>query len=302
MSKVRTTENEHFFTKRMFKELNIFDIQNLTLNKNRTKFLCALEAIEFERGEEFSLKELLKVFSPSEIFAKCLIAEELHIDFLILSYSNDKKTYEVHKIKRINKKYNITYKLEHISKEDLEIVTIKENMDEEMFINWWKEIKETVQTKPFVNGASARASKTLFDKVLARNGLLWGGNLDGFLILNNKVVAVIDNLSCSSGKLKDYNPIKSKYFSTIIFYANSLLAKQLGCPHYLFTINKLFPEKEEIGFAVIQKILHYKESKEVSFLNNKTPDKNVLKGIEIINKCISENLDATSPIIQKIWK
>ena len=74
MSKVRTTENEHFFTKRMFKELNIFDIQNLTLNKNRTKFLCALEAIEFERGEEFSLKELLKVFSPSEIFAKCLIA------------------------------------------------------------------------------------------------------------------------------------------------------------------------------------------------------------------------------------
>ena len=94
-----------------------------------------------------------------------------------------------------------------------------------MFINWWKEIKETVQTKPFVNGARARASKTLFDKVLVRHGLLWGGNLDGFLILNNKVVAVIDNLSCSSGKLKDYNPIKSKYFSTIIFYANSLLAK-----------------------------------------------------------------------------
>lgn len=287
--KIRSTENEHPFTNKLLSNLNAYEIQGLTTNRNKNKFLAGMEAIELEKDEEFNFKSLISLFPPNHIYAKLLLTETLNIPLYILTYKNRNSLYSVYELVK-NKNYNITNKLQYIDKSALDIKECRIDLNEEQFIEWWKEVKETVQVKPFVNGAGKRADKTVFDNVLAKYGLYWGGNVDGFVIKENKIVGIIDNLSAGSN-IKEYNPALQKWFSVWILHINSVLAQILKVPHLILTIDKHHPDSEIIGLSAIDTLHLYKNSKEIEFFNNVSPDKNIVVSMDNIKNQIFKLLE-----------
>lgn len=289
--KVRSTENNHAFTKKLFNKINAYDIQGLTINHKKTDFLVGLEAIELESNEEFNFNLLKNAFPINNIYAKCLICDELKIPFYVLVSKDG--LFDVYDIKR-NKSFNIVQSFNFATKDSLIIKNEKKDMSETEFLDWWKKVKKTTQNKPFINGAGDRASKTIFDNILAKEGLLWGGNLDGFIIRDNKIVGIIDNLSAGSDITK-YNPAEKDWFSVWILHINSVLAKTLNVPHFIFTIDKYHPDKEIIGLCAVDTLYLEKNGKNIKYYNNISPDKNIIIGLDNISNEIDKMLKIVPP-------
>ena len=285
--KLRSTENEHSFTNKLLSEINAYEIQGLTINKKKDKFLTGMEAIELQDDEELNFKNLTKLIPPNSLYAKLLITEVLNIPLYIPTYKN--KLYSIYSITK-NKDYKISKKLQFIDKSAINIKECSLNLSEEQFIEWWKKVKETIQTKEFVNGAGIRADKTVFDNVLGKYGLYWGGNVDGFVIKDNKIIGIIDNLSAGSN-IEEYNPALQRWFSVWILHINSVLAQTLKVPHLILTIDKYHPDNEIVGLSAIDTLYLYKNSKEIKFFNNVSPDKNIVMGMDNIKNQIFELLE-----------
>lgn len=297
--KVRSTENSHAFTKKLFSKINAYDIQGLTINHSKTDFLVGLEALELEENEEFNFSLLKKAFPINEIFAKSLLCDKLKIPFYVLTSKNG--LFDVYKINR-NKDFNVVQSFQFATKEALNIVQIEKNMDEKQFISWWRKIKKTTQNKPFINGAGERASKTIFDSTLAKDNLLWGGNLDGFIIKDNKIVGIVDNLSAGSDITK-YNPAEKDWFTVWILHINSVLAKTLNVPHFIFTIDKYHPNEEVIGLCAVDTLYLEKGGKKIKYFNDISPDKNIIRGLDNISAKINEMLEVVpAPKFEKVKK
>lgn len=164
--KIRSTENSHFFQEKLFKELNAFELQGLLMDENRN-FTAAVEAIEYNENENPDLKN---VFSKEELYAKYRLAEELEVPFYLIQFFRGK--------------FGIA-KVYKSSDDSIELSKIKEKTEEE-FIEFWKELKKTKQVHALLNGAYERTEKTIFDKVLRKANLEWGGNIDGFIMKRKK--------------------------------------------------------------------------------------------------------------------
>lgn len=196
--KKRDTERKHAFADELFEKCNIYDLQGLLLNKDY-EFKTAIEGVYLEENENW--RELNQLFSSDEINAKLLMAEKLNIPFYIICHSFD--TNKSHKFEII-KYYRIDKGI---------YPNLIETFDELKFISWWKELKGTIQTKGFRNEAKERTINSYIDIVLAKYGLMWGGNVDGFMLSEDKsnIRAIIEKRICNENtKIKDYNP--AKYF------------------------------------------------------------------------------------------
>ncbi|WP_294659883.1 hypothetical protein [uncultured Fusobacterium sp.] len=263
--KIRNTENNHYFQKELFRKLNIFELQGLLMDENRN-FTAAVEAIQFEENETPNLEE---VFSKEELYAKYRLAEELKIPFYLIRFFREK--------------FGIV-KVYKASDDKIELSKVKEKTEKE-FIEFWKRLKKTKQLHPLLNGAKERTDNTIFDKVLRKYNLEWGGNIDGFMIRNRKIVAIVDNISIGARS----GPVDGNYANPALYFfkkgpryetwlSSVKLAYKLNIPHLLFTIDKEDPNKDHIGFSIISLL----NKTGIYYQNNLAPNKNVLIGLDNI--------------------
>lgn len=125
------------------------------------EFTTALEAVEYGEGDD---KRRLP-FKVETVQAQYLLAREAGIPLYYLCY--------------IDGMYRIYEAVERNGQVELKTTW---NLEEEGFIQWWGERKQTIQKKPLRNGGEQRIGQTIFDQVLRKHGYEWGGNIDGFVV------------------------------------------------------------------------------------------------------------------------
>jgi hypothetical protein len=270
--KIRSTEREHKFTKQLFSELNIFSIQGLTLSAEQ-RFTACIEAIQYEDTEEIHLNSIFPVI---DVKAKYYLANAIGIPFYYVIYQ--KQNYLI---------YEVTCIPEPMFKK-------VNDLDEKKFIEWWRKIKGQKQTKD-VFESKPRINTSIFDMALFKNGLAWGGNVDGYLFKEKKVDCIIENIytqrnPLNSPKGDPYFYFKGKGPNYNTWMPTVKLASDLKIPLFLFTFDGN-SEEEKIGFAVIE----FLSSEEVHYLNKVFPHKNIIEGKVKIKDMILSKLNCAPP-------
>ena len=279
--RIRSTENEHKFQTVLYKRLNAYSLQGLLMD-SEYKFTAAVEAIEYEDDEQIVIP-----FSNAELHAKFLLASKLRIPFYIVAYKQGK--------------YHINQVL-HSSDGKFKLVEFQDKVFEEKeFAQWWGKMKGTIQNKPLANGAGARAKRTVFDGALEKYGLMWGGNVDGFVVTEDfeQIACIIDNISVSSdlsgprANPADYfNDGNAKHGPKYDGWRpTTTLAMTLNVPHALFTIDKNNVNKEHIGLTFISGL----SKEKISFVDDVAPNSNVIDGLENIALKFTAELPAIQP-------
>jgi hypothetical protein len=271
--KIRTTEREHLFTKKLFNKLRLFSIQGLTLDIEHN-FTAGIEAIQYEVEEVI---DLINIFPLQEVKAKYYLTKSLNIPLYFVVYQSN--LFKVFKIE-IEQEFSSNLMLE-----------FKEND----FIKWWAKLKGLYQPKPLMEAAD-RVKDSIFDIVLEKNGMAWGGNIDGFMFKNKNFACIIENIYTQKNPLNSPQGEPSYYFhmrgpNYNTWYPTVTLAQKLNIPLFLFTIegNNNY---ERIGFAVIDYL-----SPQGIFYKGRKPNENIIVGIEEIERTIIENLAELPPKI-----
>jgi hypothetical protein len=269
--KIRTTERTHLFTDKLFKELNLFSIQGLTLNSHK-EFSAGIEAIQYDKGEKI---DFLISFNELEIKAKYYLTNTLKIPLYFIAFQDN-----VFKIYEVKIDLVISFELIH-------------NFNEIYFINWYASLKGQSQPKPLME-AAVRVKDSIFDTTLEKYGMAWGGNIDGFMFKNKSYACIIENIYTQKNPLETSGANPAVYFKLRgpnynTWYPTVKLAKTLNIPFFLFTMegnNNL----ERIGFSIIDKLdgngIYYR---------NSDPNKNIIEGLMNIKKVILDNLNQDPP-------
>jgi len=174
----RDTERKHTYSDLVFKEMNIFDIQGLLIEKD--EFTCCIEAYEVKDFHDINWSLL----SPAELNAKSIFSRNLKIPFKII----------------ISCKYAKMFRIYNVKAGIVETNYIEKN--ENNFLKWWASYQSFNQKKPMYD-ANARIKNSYIDNLLFSNNLAWGINVDGFSIINN-IVNIVFEKRIRTAKLK-YN-------------------------------------------------------------------------------------------------
>lgn len=272
--KIRTTEREHLFTTKLFNKLRLFSIQGLTINREH-KFTAGIEAIQY-RFEE--IVDLSKIFPLQEVKAKYYLTKVLKIPLYFVIYQNN------------------LFKIYEIKAEESFVSSLTLELTEKDFVFWWAKLKGLSQPKPLMEAAD-RVKDSIFDIVLEKNGMAWGGNIDGFMFKNKSFACIIENIYTQKNPLHSPKGEPSYYFhmrgpNYNTWYPTVKLAKELNVPLFLFTIEGN-NNNERIGFAVIDYL-----STQGIIYKGKKPNENIIVGLEEIERTIINNLGASSPEIK----
>lgn len=272
--KIRSTENNHLFTNTLYRNLSAYHLEGLTMDTHRN-FTAAVEAVELEANEEIHVSE---IFTEDELRAKYLLATSIQVPLFIITCRIDE------------------FIIYNVSLDSNQHIFFKEVLvcDSNGFVNWWAQIKKTKQPHPLLNGGQYRAGRTIFDGLIEAAGQAWGGNIDGFVIRNNKIVAIIDNISIGFTRIENEVADPARFFHKkgpkyTTWLSTVKLAKQLNVPHILLTIDAKNPTSEVVGMSVIKHL----DPSGIYYNNNVTPPNNILRGMgnitNIINKAIQES-------------
>ena len=148
--RIRSTECEHEFTKKLFSKLGAYSLQGLTMSSDH-RWTAAIEAIQYDDDE---IVDLYSIFELNDLRAKYSLAKAIEVPLYFLIYQKG------------------IYSVFFVSKTDHEFLFSREKeFGEDGFIDWWKSIKGTDQSKDFNNGAKPRATTTIFDRVLEKHHL-----------------------------------------------------------------------------------------------------------------------------------
>ena len=270
--KIRTTERVHNFTVELFRELNIFSLESITMN-NLNEFTSCLEGVVFNDNEEINLSI---VFTENEFKSKEYLSRLLGIPFYLMVFQES--IFSIYQINVILGE--VKFDLLH-------------NFDEEEFVNWWKVLKGHGQSKPFYE--SNRIDKSIFDKVIEDRGFSWGGNIDGFMFKNKKVVCIIENIYTQKNPIDSVKGDPRTYFKSKgpnynSWKPNVLLSRKLDIPLFLITWNGKSQE-EKIGFSIIDDL----SPNDIVYRYNLPPYKNILYGKENIKTHIIKSLNEGVP-------
>ena len=279
--RIRNTENPHAFQESLFKELGIYSLQGLLMDDNGN-FTAAVEAVEYEDNEEWSIP-----FDTKDINAKFQLAKQLQIPFYIVSYY--KCIFHISVVVRS-------------SDNEYHQKMIEELNGNAFFASWWHKIKSRSQSKPLANGARPRANATIFDAALAESGLMWGGNIDGFLLKNSECAScIIDCISVSCNLDSDPYANPAYYFNSPNprhgpryegWYPAVKLSHVLNIPHALLTLDKKNQNEEHVGMAFIREL----SKSGLFFWEDISPNKNILSGKQnIINEFNSKVINKKAP-------
>lgn len=275
--KIRSSENSHIFQQRLFERFPAYSLQGLLMNGSHD-FTAAVEAAEYEDGDDKTKMPM----KTEEIYAKYVLAREVGIPLYVLCYMDG------------------IYKIIEVCEENGSIrPRLAECLEEDGFVQWWAGRKQTVQVKMLHNGGEERLGETVFDRILRKHGYEWGGNIDGFVLTEDKrhVRFVIDNISVSRPNLADEpshyfhskNPKHGPRYEG--WYAAVRLAVHLQVPHALFTIDKRDEYAEHIGFTIIERLT----PDGIFYADGLTPDCNIISGMEHIIRTVNDKISVSSP-------
>lgn len=157
-------------------------------------------------------------------------------------------------------------------------------------MRFWYKRKQTIQIHPFdKNGAKKRTGKTRIDGILEAAGLEWGGNIDGFIINNNSVIAIIDCISIGPASQRNTHDLSDPKADPALYFnargpryttwlSTIILAQALNVPHLLFTLNKVNMSQEAIGLTGID----YLTSNGINYHQSIAPNQNVVYGLDAV--------------------
>lgn len=277
----RTTERRnHNFQQRLFKEINAFDLQGLTMNITRSSFTAGVEYFDLEPSDYLVIKQnqsdvynLQRMLGFEQIYAQVLLTRQLDIPlYYIFGYGDE---FFIHQIILDNNN-----KVSYISR----------LLNTEELVQFWHTIKGTIQTHPInLNGAERRANETRIDRILKQNNLAWGGNVDGFIVQKGEIISIIDCISIGSASQKNTNDLTDHLADPALYFFKNgpryetwlstiKLAKSLGTPHLLFTLNAVNTELETIGLTGIDFLM----DSGINYFNQISPNKNVKYGLDNI--------------------
>ena len=271
--KIRSTEKLHSFTEKLRKAIPIYDLQGLTLD-SANNFTAGIEAVEYDLGEEVEVQNL---FSMEEWKAKWSLCNHLSIPLYVTTYKKGDDFIQV---------LEISFDNDEIEIHEYGRFSFKQ------YANWWASIKGTVQSKPL---HEARSRVSFFDDLLAKYGLAWGGNVDGFLLSSKmEPQAILETRYTTKTPFERYDP--AVYFR----YRNGdyktwepliLLAMRLRVPLFLLTFERK-STKDRLGFSIIDSI-----SREKLFYRNGPPFNNIIHGVVNIQQQIRDKLSEDPPYL-----
>ncbi len=279
--KIRSTESlAHPIWLKLISEYPVSDIQGFIFEATDSKLIEAtnkgeksikihcLEAAEYETQEEFIPKSF---FTKEEWTNKIMTSRFFESKMLLLSYmKNDNCLFRLHEALLDN---------DEVKFSEIDIFA-----DEPEFMKWWNSIKKLSQTKRTYE-ARKRQDQTLFDEIIERNGSAWGGNIDGFVLSDdkNQVKAIIEVRQTHNFPIDKYDPAKfflgtqtkSGDFKT--WLPLIYLKRAYNIPIILITISSI--DKTKFGFTEVEsmdkKALYYKDK--IHPFDNVTNDFNDFK-------------------------
>ena len=84
---IRSTEREHSFTKSLFKSLQLFSLQGLTLSANH-EFSAAIEAIQLNDNEYFVIQNMYKFMKKKIKILKPFSCQLIALNTYIYALNN----------------------------------------------------------------------------------------------------------------------------------------------------------------------------------------------------------------------
>lgn len=269
--KKRTSEREHELVKNLFKKLNAYKMEDITLDINKN-LLCCIEAIEISDTDEITVLDIEK---SDDLKAKYLLSQKLNIPLYYVIYSPTKNVFEIYLCTDNNR---LIVNLE-----------LQETFNEHEFIEWWKSHKTSIQTKEFVNGGRIRTNQTKIDEIIEKYNLKWGGNLDGFIVNNNNnIIAIIETIYSTKFSIDNEWCDPAKYLNTKhggpkfeSWESTITIAKHLNVPLLVITIDTN-NSREEIGLAAIK----YVSKDKVQYVDDIAPPQRNIKELSNITKTI----------------
>ena len=272
---IRSTERNHNFTNLVFQQLNISNLQGLTCNLNN-QITAGIEAVDYESNERIQLSE---IFSASQFKIKFVFTSSLNIPFFLIS-----------------KRGNSFFIFETIFNTNLKFEYLYD-FDELSFINWWRGIKSMPQARGLLEAVD-RVENSSFDNAMRRGGTDWGGNVDGIIYRDNRIVAIIENIYTYR------NPLNSPYANPAIYFHRKgpnyqswlplvTATRFLQIPLILMTYDGNNENIERTGISFIDNL----SRNGITYANNLSPNNNIIEGLDNICDFVINNLHHNPPLI-----
>lgn len=265
---IRNVELKTLFSEKMERICNIQNIQGYFYDQNKNTFNGIFEAATISNIEEEFRFRLLP-FSFAEFHNKAVLAKALGCDFYFFLYKEYSHSVRIYKI-TASQEQHYEYKFEC-------------EYPEHDFLEFWKQKKNVKNKKSYIHGLAKRIDKSPFDMMLEKNGQQWGGNLDGFIIKNDRILGIIEERYTEKKALRMYDP--ADYFSDDLYSWKYLFAikTKLNVPFFLLTFSKNkhnYEESNLVGITEIESIdnnkLTYKTTNDIE---NMKPFENIFSNV-----------------------
>jgi hypothetical protein len=266
--KRRDTETQHAYANKVFRELKIYDLQGIIHEGD--KYFSGIEAYQVKDLSEYRNFE----FDKELELARLSFCEQLDAEYNVIVTSENSRSHRIETARRVV--------------DNIEWETGKEMSDDEL-VKWWKD-RQSFHQKKSLYEAKSRIANSRIDQVLFGNSLAWGVNIDGFLMDERKVSAIIEKRITKSSSVPYYDPniyfhgshTKSgDYPSWSILWD---LAKKIKVPLFLMTFDH--KSTQQVGVTRIINVT----INGLEYENNMKPNQQIfssdIKGIE---KYLSDN-------------
>lgn len=243
--KRRNTEGAHPFSAEVSQACGIYDLQGLLMNR-QGEFTAAVEAYEIEPADHF--RQISGDFIPEdELYVKSVLAERIGVPLYLL-------------IHRTGKSWIAFYEVSPDHRALRPICTAFYRKTEAEFLKWWREKKQTIQTKAYRSDFQKRVEDSYFDTLLEAHGEKWGGNVDGYLVSRDgrgdvDIWGVIENRFTNKETIRNYDPQKYFRFGGGDYYTwlpLILLSGRLGLPLFLATYSNKACEERLMGLTRVE--------------------------------------------------
>lgn len=242
----RNTECFHRFSDEVAQFCGIHDLQGLLLNEN-WRPTAAIEA--YELSEPLGNRPLTGLVIPAdELYIKCVFAERVGIPLYLLTCVQRQRDIMIYE-----------FQADHNRKAPICVSAERES--EAGFIAWWRERKQTVQTKAYRRDLSSRIANSYFDRILEAHGEKWGGNIDGYLVDRTSgdvdIRGIVENRFTNKVPLNHYDPQRyfqyggGDYYTWLPLFQ---LHEQMGIPLFLATYSNRPGETHSAGLTVVKSL------------------------------------------------
>ena len=273
----RNTERYHRFAGEVARFCGIHDLQGLLMNENWPP-TAAIEA--YDLSETLGNRPCTGiVISERELYIKCVFAERVGVPLYLLIHSLGWRGVVIYQ-----------FRADHQRKAP--VCISRKGKSEADFVAWWRERKQTVQTKAYRRDLSNRIANSYFDWVLEAQGEKWGGNVDGYLVDwssgDADIRGIVENRFTNKVPLSSYDPNRyfryggGDYYTWLPLFN---LYRQMGIPLFLATYSNRPGETHSAGLTIVKSLAQ----NGITYVNDQfgrqiCPCQNIMSSVDSIRR------------------